>query len=195
MFGCGTSVCATVLSMVLGPEFAQTLAAAKTGAEWAWAAVYRDLAGPVKGYFIARGAAEPEDLVSETFLQVARDVQSFEGDESGFRSWVFVIAHRRLIDSWRAAGKRLRETAAVDPVSDLKGGDAEEEALDRISTDDAISALRRLTDDQRTVLALRIIGGLSAEQTAEVIGKRAGAVRALQHRGLLALREMMESGE
>lgn len=181
--------------MVLGPEFARTLSAAKAGAEWAWAAIYRDLAGSVKGYFFARGSAEGEDLASETFLQVARDVQTFEGDEEGFRSWVFVIAHRRLIDSWRAMSRRPQETPLEESDRDIVGGDSEQEAMDSMSTTEVISALGRLTEDQRTVLALRIIGGLSAEQTAEVLGRRAGAIRALQHRGLLALQKIIEEQE
>ena len=178
--------------MVLGPDFSSILTAAKSGAEWAWAALYRDLAGSVRGYFTARGAADAEDLASETFLQVARDILSFEGDEQGFRSWVFVIAHRRLIDSWRAAGKRPRCTPLDEPLCDVQGGNTEDEALDRIATEEVLEALRQLTEDQRAVLALRIIGGLSAEQTAEVLGRRAGAVRALQHRGLLALQQLIE---
>lgn len=178
--------------MVLGPDFLRVLTAAKAGGEWAWTALYRDLAGPVKGYLAARGAAEAEDLASETFLQVARDILSFEGDESGFRSWVFVIAHRRLIDSWRAASTRPRCTAFVEPMPDLQGGDTEDEALEHLATSEVLAAFGRLTEDQRAVLALRIIGGLSSEQTAEVLGRRAGAVRALQHRGLLALQQMIE---
>ena len=146
----------------------------------------------MKGYFAVRGAADAEDLASETFLQIARDIQTFEGDESGFRSWVFVIAHRRLIDSWRAAGRRLPITEIVEPVPDVEGGNTEDEALDRIATSEVLAAFGRLTEDQRAVLALRIVGGLSAEQTAEVLGRRAGAVRALQHRGLLALQQMVE---
>jgi RNA polymerase sigma factor (sigma-70 family) len=181
--------------MVLGADFLSILAAAKSGGEWAWAAMYRDLAGPVRGYFRAHGSADAEDLASETFLQVARDILSFEGDEQGFRSWVFVIAHRRLVDSWRAAQKKPRCAALDEPVPDVQGGDTEEEALDRIATGEVLSALGRLTQDQRAVLALRIIGGLSAEQTAEVLGRRAGAVRALQHRGLLALQQMIEGTE
>jgi len=181
--------------MVLGPDFERVLMAAKAAGEWAWAAVYRDLAGPVKGYFIAHGALEPEDLVSETFLQVARDVQLFKGDEKGFRAWVFVIAHRRLVDSWRAAGKRPQTVSMVEPMPDVEGGNTEDEALDRMATGQVVAALSRLTDDQRTVLGLRVIGGLSAEQTAEVLGRRAGAVRALQHRALLALQQILgESG-
>jgi RNA polymerase sigma factor (sigma-70 family) len=181
--------------MVIGPDFSSVLAAAKAGAEWAWAVLYRDLAGAVRGYFRARGATEPEDLASETFLQVARDILSFKGDEKGFRSWVFVIAHRRLMDSWRTAGKRPRLAELVEPVPDFEGGNTEDEALERISSAEVLSALGRLTEDQRAVIALRIIGGLSAEQTAEVLGRRAGAVRALQHRGLLALQEMMKGPE
>jgi RNA polymerase sigma factor (sigma-70 family) len=181
--------------MVLGPDFLSILTAAKSGAQWAWAALYRDLAGSVRGYFSARGAADAEDLASETFLQVARDILSFEGDEQGFRSWVFVIAHRRLIDSWRAAGKRPRSTPLTESVGDIRGGNTEDEALDRIATGSLLTALGRLTEDQRAVLALRVIGGLSAEQTGEVLGRRAGAVRALQHRGLLALQQLIEVSE
>jgi RNA polymerase sigma factor (sigma-70 family) len=181
--------------MVIGPDFLSILTAAKSGAEWAWAALYRDLAGPVRGYLRARGAADAEDLASETFFQVARDILSFEGDEKGFRSWVFVIAHRRLIDSWRAAAKRPRVAELEEPLRELQGGNTEDEALDRITTGEVLKALGRLTEDQRAVLALRVIGGLSAEQTAEVLGRRAGAVRALQHRGLLALQAMIEVAE
>jgi RNA polymerase sigma factor (sigma-70 family) len=178
--------------MVLGLDFAGVLGGAKAGGEWAWAALYRDLAGPVKGYFSAHGVADAEDLASETFLQVARDILSFEGDERGFRSWVFVIAHRRLVDFWRAAGKRPRSVAFLEPLPDVQGGNTEEEALEHIATAEVLSAFGRLTEDQRAVLALRIIGGLSAEQTADVLGRRAGAIRALQHRGLLALQQMTE---
>ena len=77
-------------------------------------------------------------------------------------------------------------------MPDVEGGNTEDEALDRIATSEVLAAFGRLTEDQRAVLALRIIGGLSAEQTAEVLGRRAGAVRALQHRGLLALQQMVE---
>jgi RNA polymerase sigma factor (sigma-70 family) len=181
--------------MVLGPDFSRVLVAAKTGAEWAWVALYQDLAGAVRGYLRARGAEDAEDLASETFFQIARDIRSFEGDERGFRSWVFVIAHRRLIDSWRAAGKRVRTAPLEEPIGNATGGNAEDEAIERMTTAEVLSAFGRLTEDQRAVLALRIIGGLSAEQTAEVLGRRAGAVRALQYRGLLALREMVEDGE
>lgn len=178
--------------MALGSEFARVLAAAKSGAEWAWADIYRDLAGHVTAYLAARGAAEPEDLTSEVFLQAARDIASFRGDESGFRSWVFVIAHRRLVDSWRAASRRPSSIVMLEGVAEPYGGNAEEEALERLRTTELLSALERLTEDQRTVLALRIIGGLTVAETAKVVKRRQGAVKALQRRGLLTLKSMMD---
>ena len=178
--------------MPLGPSFEATLGAAKEGAEWAWAALYRDLAGPVTGYLASRGAREPEDLASETFLQVARNVQGFDGNEAAFRSWVFVIAHRRLIDSRRAQGRRPAMVPLTTHEREHSGGNVEDEALDALVTDELQAALEELSETQRDVLALRIIGHLTLEETADVVGKRVGAVKAAQRRGLLALREHLD---
>ncbi|MGH8873284.1 MAG: RNA polymerase sigma factor [Acidimicrobiia bacterium] len=178
--------------MSLVHDFQATLNAAKEGAEWAWAALYRDLAGSVTGYLASRGAREPEDLASETFLQVARNVHSFEGDETAFRSWVFVIAHRRLIDSRRAQGRRPTTTRLSHEETEHPGGDVEDEAVDQLVTIELRAAFDKLTEIQRDVLALRIIGHLTLEETAEVVGKRVGAVKAAQRRGLLALQEHLD---
>lgn len=168
--------------------------AAKQGAEWAWKEIYEELAGPVTGYLRSRGAPEPEDLSSEVFFHVARDIHSFQGDESKFRSWVFVIAHRRLIDA-RRANSRQPATVYEEPGEvDLAGGDVEEEVMSQLSEVRTQEILNMLTDDQRHVLALRIIGDLSLEETASIMGKRVGAVKALQHRALLAIKSRLEEG-
>ena len=177
--------------MSLDKNFDSTLAAAKCGAEWAWAELYKDLAGPVTGYFAARGASDPEDLTSEVFLQVARGVKSFQGDESSFRSWLFVIAHRRLVDSWRLTGRRPPQVSLDDLLWESVGGNVEEEALDHLVTGELLSAFHRLTDDQRAVIALRIIGNLSLEDTARVLGRRVVAIKALQRRGLKTLKDTL----
>jgi RNA polymerase sigma-70 factor (ECF subfamily) len=169
--------------------FAETLAAAKAGSETAWATLYRRLAGPVTGYLGSRGASDPEDVAAETFLQVARNIAGFEGGEAAFRSWVFVIAHRRLIDMRRAKQRRPRIDILPDDERDPGGGDVEEEAIGNLMAAELVTALDMLTEDQRDVLYLRIIGDLSVEETALVIGKRQGAVKALQRRALQALRE------
>jgi len=172
-------------------DFHTVLAAAKAGADWAWTVIYRDLAGPIKAYLAAHGAAEPDDLASEVFFQAARDIQKFEGDETGFRSWLFVIAHRRLVDSWRAAGRRSPQVPLADFVQDPEGGDVEQEAVDRLITGELLSAFEQLTPDQRAVISLRIIGSLTLEETAKVLERRVGAVKALQRRALSALRVML----
>jgi len=177
--------------MASGEDFESALKAAKAGAEWAWAALYRDLAGPVTGYLASRGAPEPEDVAAETFLQVARNIARFEGGEQAFRSWVFVIAHRRLIDTRRKRGRQPELSTLLDE-DQHSGGDVEDEAVNRLVTDELRQALDVLTEDQRDVLSLRIIGNLTLEETAEVTGKRAGAVKALQRRGLNALRQHLE---
>lgn len=168
--------------------------AAKQGAAWAWKEIYEELAGPVTGYLRSRGAPEPEDLSSEVFFHVARDIGRFEGDESKFRSWVFVIAHRRLIDARRAKSRRPAMVSGEPGQIDLAGGDVEEEVMSQLAEVRTQEILNTLTDDQRHVLALRIIGDLSLEETASIMGKRVGAVKALQHRALLAIKSRLEEG-
>jgi RNA polymerase sigma-70 factor (ECF subfamily) len=130
-------------------------------------------------------------LAAETFLQVARNIQSFEGGEAAFRSWVFVIAHRRLIDVRRKRG-RAPELSTLSDKDLHSGGNVEDEALDRVVTGELRLVLEILSEDQRDVLSLRIIGDLTIEETAQAVGKRVGAVKALQRRGLIALREHLE---
>lgn len=168
--------------------------AAKDGAEWAWESIYKDFAGPVTGYLRNRGASDPDDLSSEVFFQVARDIHRFEGDETSFRSWLFVIAHRRLVDDRRARSRRL-DTVDEDARSiETEGGDVEDEVMQQLALTRVEDMLQQLTEDQRNVLALRIIGDLTLEQTAEVMSKRVGAIKALQRRALQAIKRQLEEG-
>lgn len=177
-------------------EFVATLDAAKAGAEWAWAHLYRDLAGIVTGYLRSRGATDAEDLTSETFLLVARNIRSFDGDYQSFRSWVFVIAHRRLLDSRRASGRRPKTVADDSQLAVVADSQqVDNEAIGRISTQKMEALFEGLTEDQRDVLALRVIADLTVEQTAEALGKGVGAVKALQRRALASLkRSLSETG-
>lgn len=170
--------------------FASVLTAAKAGAEWAWSRIYRELAGSVTGYLASRGAAEPEDITSEVFLKVAQHVHTFEGDLRSFRSWVFVIAHRRLIDDRRSVGRKPDFTALPPDYSpNGKAGNVETEALEGLVTDEIRQALELLTEGQRDVLALRMIAGLTLAETAEILGKKVNAIKAQQRRALEALQE------
>jgi RNA polymerase sigma-70 factor (ECF subfamily) len=174
------------------PTFDVILNAAKGGEEWAWAVIYRDLAGAVTGYLAVRGAPEPEDQASETLFDVARNIGRFEGDESSFRSWVFVIAHRRLIDARRKKGRQV-ETTPLQDSEVHPMGDVESEALDHLALAEMIDLLAPLTDDQRDVVALRLIADLSLEETADVMGKGVGAIKALQRRAVGNLKKVLET--
>ncbi len=173
-------------------DFETTLSSAKEGAEWAWAEIYRDLAGVVTGYLNSRGAGSPEDLCSETFLHVARNIDEFEGDYDSFRSWVFVIAHRRLIDARRYSSRRPKLVADDERLGrESTGIGADEEAIAALGDHQALEILSQLTNDQRDVLALRVIADLSVKQTAAVLGKKPGAIKALQRRAITSLHRIL----
>jgi RNA polymerase sigma-70 factor (ECF subfamily) len=175
-------------------QFDRTLAGARAGSEEAWTAVYRDLAPALLGYLRARGAVEPEDLLGEVFLQVVRDLPGFEGDERGFRAWAFAIAHHRLVDDHRRRGRRPVEPRPDEELlAHAALGDLEREALERVRSEEVRLALARLSPDQQSVLMLRLLGDLTVEEVARVLGKRPGAVKAIQRRGLATLRRALST--
>jgi RNA polymerase sigma factor (sigma-70 family) len=174
------------------PErFTSLLEAAREGSEVAWREIYDDLAPVVLGYLRANRAPDPEDVLGEVFLQVARDISRFEGDDRGFRSWVFTIAHHRLIDARRHSARRPVELTAEPPEPRGRADDAADEALRKISSKEVQRVLATLSEDQRAVLLLRVIGDLSIEEVAKAVGKRPGAVKALQRRGLAAVKRQL----
>jgi RNA polymerase sigma-70 factor, ECF subfamily len=179
----------------MSPErFTTLLEAAREGDEAAWEELYGGLAPAVLGYLRANGAPDPEDVLGEVFLQVARDIPRFEGEEPGFRSWVFTIAHHRLIDARRHTARRPVELSAEPPEPGEHADDAAEQALAQIGLDEVTRILETLSPDQREVLLLRVVGDLTVEDTAEAVGKRPGAVKALQRRGLAAVKRELRKG-
>ena len=105
---------------------------------------------------------------------------------------MFTIAHRRLIDDWRRRSRRPQVTDDAGDLTVYPGGDAEDDALVRVGADDVHRLCAGLPDDQRSVLLLRVLADLTVEQIASVLGRSVGSVKALQRRGLRALRERIE---
>ena len=177
----------------IGPDFDSVLRAAQSGAPWALERLYQVLSPAVLGYLRIQGAIDPEDLANEVFLGVFQRIGAFDGDEDKFRSWVFTIAHSRLIDDRRRTSRRPRLAQnATDVTVDRPGGDAEQDALARLSSQRVQALCEELVADQRDVLLLRLMAGLTVEAIAESLGKSEGAVKALQRRGLANLRKILE---
>lgn len=181
--------------MSLGEKFEPVIDAARTGASWALEALYRDLHPRVLAYLRAREPGMAEDLASETWIGVARAIPTFCGVEEEFRAFVFTVARRRLLDLRRT--ESTRKTAPGDPetIASLgPTGDAEHEAMDRIGNGWAMARIAELPPDQAEVVLLRVLGDLPVTEVAEILGKRPGAVRALQHRAVQRLAREISKG-
>jgi RNA polymerase sigma-70 factor (ECF subfamily) len=151
--------------------------------------IWTQYAPLVQGYLRGHGATDPEDLTSEVFLALFGRIQRFRGSEADLRSFIFTIAHHRLVDD-RRRGARQPTLSSYDPTTDRREtASAEHVALGELATDRARELIDALPAEQRDVMLLRIIGDLTLEQTAEVLGKRVGAVKAAQHRALVRLRK------
>jgi RNA polymerase sigma factor (sigma-70 family) len=176
---------------VLDSEFDNILQAARAKESWAWEAIYRNLSPIVLGYLRTRNASEAEDLTGAVFLGVVTEISRFEGDERAFRTWVLTIAHRRLVDSHRHRGRSLEEIRSELPEKAVLTGNVESEALERLDTEHVRRLLASLSPDQQDVLLLRILGDQTIDEVAKILGKRRGAVKALQRRGVAALRRRL----
>lgn len=176
-----------------GEKFDQVLTAAGLGAGWAAELLWRSLAPAVAGYLRVQGAAEPDDLTSEVFIGVLRSLASFSGTEEQFRSWVFTIAHRRLVDERRRAARRPAPSSLeTDHGGEPLEHSAEHEALQRLGSEQVRGLCEELVPDQRDVLLLRLVGGLTVDEVATALDKSEGAVKALQRRALVALRKILD---
>jgi len=185
-------------------QFEAVLVAAQRGAPTAMETIFTTLSPVVLGYLRLQGSREPEDLTSEVFVAVLRNLDSFVGDEPGFRSWVFTIAHRRLLDERR----RLARRPNVEPLfGDVDGGgvggagdtlallapdDVEGDVEAALSVERVRSLCDQLAPDQRDVLLLRLLGRLTIDEVALSLGKTPGAVKALQRRGVAAVGRLLE---
>lgn len=135
--------------MPFGDRFEPILAAARAGAEWAWRELYVDLAPAVLGYLRGQQADSPEDVAAEVFLQVVRDLHRFQGSEGNFRSWVFTIAHHRLIDDRRRCRRRPAQPIADAEIERQLGSVESEPALDTLVTGEIVDLFARLSPEDR----------------------------------------------
>ncbi len=175
--------------------FDGVLRAARAGADWAWRELYEDVAPSLARYARASGVDDPENLVGDVFLSAVAALDRFQGDRRAFRAWMFALARNRLIDGHRRLLRRRTEPLPPTALAEVgPRGDAEQEAMHALAEERALAAMASLTPDQRQVLILRILADLSIEEVALVLGKRPGAVKALQARALARLRHKISIG-
>jgi RNA polymerase sigma-70 factor (ECF subfamily) len=180
---------------VLGDDAELTAAvlSAQDGNETAFRTVYRAVHPRLLGYVRTLvGDPDAEDVASEAWLQIARDLERFSGDADRFRGWAARIARNRALDHIRMRGRR---PAIGGDETELTGRAAESdtagEAIEALATDRTLSLIARLPQDQAEAVVLRVVVGLDAKTAAETLGKRPGAVRTAAHRGLKRLAELL----
>jgi RNA polymerase sigma-70 factor (ECF subfamily) len=168
---------------------------AQQGNSDAFRILYRDTQPRLLRYLYPLVGDDAEDVASETWLQVSRDLAGFTGDHDGFRGWVTTIGRHRALDHLRRRGRRppsvpvpAEEMAALAAADDTAAG-----AIEAISTDSAIRLIASLPPDQAEAVLLRVVVGLDADSAGRVVGKRAGAVRTAAYRGLRTLAKRLDS--
>ena len=174
-------------------EFGEVLAAAQEGAQWAIAMLWQEFHPRLLRFLRGLDLAAAEDVEADTWLAAARDLGTFRGDARQFRAWMFTIARNRLVD-WRRRELRRRSVTVTPEVFVDRAADDDPAgtALDQLRADAAVAQVRALLPrDQAEVILLRVVGGLDVAEVATIVGKRAGTVRVLQHRGLRRLAERL----
>lgn len=157
--------------------------------------VYESLAPKVLGYLRAHGVEDPDGLTNEVFLQVIPRLSRLTGGSAGLRTFVFSVAHARVVDEVRRRARRPRESPYEVDDDQRTGPSAETEALAHADAPQVVSLLARLSEEQRNVVALRILGDLGVEETARILDRSTGSVKQLQRRALLTMRTLMEREE
>lgn len=169
--------------------------AARAGGGAAFGRLWELLAPSVAGYLRGRGVRDVDDVTSEVFLAAFRGIGRFDGDGASFRAWLFTIAHHKRVDLVRRPAREVSWDDGADPPPGHRLVDsvrsAEDTVLSSLGDLEAMRLLDDLTEEQRTVVLLRVVGDLSLAEVADVLGKPVGAVKALQHRALTRLRRII----
>ncbi|MFE4367176.1 RNA polymerase sigma factor [Streptomyces sp. NPDC056835] len=178
-------------------ELTAAVLAAQDGDEEAFRTVYRAVHPRLLGYLRTLvGEPDAEDVASEAWLQIARDLDRFTGDADRFRGWAARIARNRALDHIRMRGRRpaigADETELTGKAAD---SDTADEAMEALSTGRTMALIAQLPQDQAEAVVLRVVVGLDAKSAAKTLGKRPGAVRTAAHRGLKRLAELLDADD
>jgi RNA polymerase sigma-70 factor (ECF subfamily) len=174
---------------VSATQFAEDLALARAGDQVAFGRLFDRTQPALLRYLRALAPGAAEDIASETWLSIIRDLRSFHGDEKAFRAWVLTIGRHRMVDATRADARRPAVPMAEPPTpADAPvAPDTAELVVEQADTRRALAMIATLPPDQAEAILLRVVAGLDVAQVADVMGRSPGAVRVLTHRGLKTL--------
>ena len=160
----------------------------------AFGAIYEEYFDRVYRYILVRVGtrADAEDLTEQVFLKALESIGSFTWRGAPFGAWLFRIAQNLVIDFQRR--KARRQTTPLEDWESVATDDPERDVELKMDLEELVAAVGKLTEAQRQVVALRFAGGLSIAETAGVVGKSEGAIKALQHSALASLRRILNSG-
>ena len=150
---------------------------------------YRDVYSYV--YYRVSNIQDAEDLTDDVFLKMVEAIRSCRArEEKSFLAWLFRIASNSVVDYRRR--QALRDHLPLDEMHLPPHAGPEILVETKLTQERLQQAIPKLTDDQQQVIILRFVEGLSNAETAQILGKSEGAVKALQRRGLVSLRRILE---
>jgi RNA polymerase sigma-70 factor, ECF subfamily len=135
-----------------------------------------------------------EDLTGETFFRALRSMSSFRWQGKDFGAWLMTIARNLTTDHFKAGRTRLEQTTEDMTALDTTTEGPEGAVLASLTNEALLTALTELPTEQRECLVMRFLQGLSIAETAEVLGRSAGAVKQLQLRGVRNLAKLLPEG-
>jgi RNA polymerase sigma-70 factor (ECF subfamily) len=175
-------------------ELSAAVEGARRGDSESFRILYREAQPRLLRYLSFLVGAEAEDIASETWLHVARDLGKFRGGHDDFRGWVTTIARNRAMDHVRRVNRQ--PPAVPVPLEELAffagREDTEDRAIEAITTEAALGLIAALPRDQAEAVLLRAVVGLDAKRAAQVAGKRPGAIRMAAYRGLKTIEKRIE---
>lgn len=172
-------------------DFRGTVQAAQGGDQDAFARLWREFQPGLLRYLRLKAMPVAEDLAADIWLRVLRALPTFEGDEQGFRGWLYTTARNRLTD-WYRNGERRPDLIGYSSLVIMPAvNNVEEEAAEHSSTDRAVALIAELPPDQAEAVMLRIVAGMDVARVAEIMDRSPGSVRVLCHRGLRRLEQRL----
>ena len=168
---------------------------AQRGDKEAFAQLYEVHFDKIYRYAILRvgNKAEAEDMTQQVFVKAFESINSFRWKGIPFSAWLYRIAHNLVVDHIRREKKR--PTVPLEESLVVGNSEPHTEVERKLDIERMVSATRQLTEAQREVISLRFAAGLPITEVAKTMGKSEGAVKALQHSAIAALRRILLVGE